>query len=95
MNVGYCDIDTNGHVNNVKYLYWILDTISEDIVKDYKITKLRISYKKSANYSDIITLSFTKNIENKLIVYSHKIADKENSVLVLAETVLQKSYVDK
>ncbi|ABR32877.1 acyl-[acyl-carrier-protein] thioesterase [Clostridium beijerinckii] len=95
LNVGYCDIDTNGHVNNVKYLYWILDTISEDIVKDYKITKLRISYKKSANYSDIITLSFTKNIENKLIVYSHKIADKENSVLVLAETVLQKSYVDK
>jgi len=94
-NVGYRDIDTNGHVNNVNYLYWILDSISEDIVKDYKITKIRISYKKSANYNEIIKLSFTKNIENNLIVYSHKIDDKDDSSLVLAETILQKKcYVD-
>jgi len=40
------DIDTNNHVNNVKYLEWMYCYIPEDIYQNYRACALKVAYKK-------------------------------------------------
>ncbi|MBC8589601.1 acyl-[acyl-carrier-protein] thioesterase [Wansuia hejianensis] len=48
------DIDYNNHVNNVRYLDWILERIPDGIEEDYVLNELEILYKKEVKYGDII-----------------------------------------
>lgn len=41
------DIDYNNHVNNVKYLNWMLEVIPEDIDEKYYLSEMDIQYKRN------------------------------------------------
>lgn len=38
------DIDSNNHMNNARYIRWIVDTFSTEELKGHLITTLRIQY---------------------------------------------------
>lgn len=40
------DIDSNGHVNNLRYLNWIFDSLPERLAKRIQFSKLNIRYQK-------------------------------------------------
>lgn len=42
--VVWSDIDTNGHVNNVKYAVWALDAVDYDILKEKSLKEMLINY---------------------------------------------------
>lgn len=42
--VVWSDIDTNGHVNNVKYAVWALDAVDYDILKEKSMKEMLINY---------------------------------------------------
>ncbi len=42
--VVWSDIDTNGHVNNVKYVVWALDVLDYDLVSKYPIKELLVNF---------------------------------------------------
>ncbi|NMM62088.1 acyl-ACP thioesterase [Clostridium sp. P21] len=85
-NVRYSDIDTNKHVNNVKYVDWAVETVPLDIVSDYSITYINIAYKKEITYGDKIkVLTQIDNKENSFACL-HKIVDEQNKELALVET---------
>ena len=42
--VVWSDIDTNGHVNNVKYAVWALDAVDYDILKGKSLKEMLINY---------------------------------------------------
>lgn len=42
--VVWSDIDTNGHVNNVKYAVWALDAVDYDILKAKSLKEMLINY---------------------------------------------------
>jgi acyl-ACP thioesterase len=42
------EIDFNGHVNNLRYLDWMLETLPDDIWEGYYICELNIRYQKEA-----------------------------------------------
>ena len=52
---GYTDIDTNGHVNNIKYANFILNAIS--LPAEAEITSFRIDYLKEITSGAEITIS--------------------------------------
>lgn len=56
-------IDTNGHVNNVKYVQFAMEYLEDNA----KVKALRAEYKKSAKYGDVIC-PVIYNEENKLTV---------------------------
>lgn len=74
------DIDYNDHVNNAKYLEWIMETIPEEIYENYILSEVEIQYKKEIKYPNTI-LSESKEINNLggEIKYIHKIVEKESN----------------
>ena len=47
-NVKRSDLDTNGHVNNTKYLMWAVDCVEDEIYDNYDIYDIKVTYRKEA-----------------------------------------------
>ena len=43
-NVRYSDLDINGHVNNIKYIEWCLDSVPADFQKEHIVENLSIEF---------------------------------------------------
>ena len=54
--VRYSDIDLNGHLNNTKYIDYILDIHDSDFYKQNQISRFLISYNKELMDNDVLTL---------------------------------------
>lgn len=83
------DTDTNKHVNNIKYLQWVIESIPEDLVDNHYLHLIDGRFIAEAQYGDIV-LSLTK----KLITdnsFAHTIKIEGNDkVCATAKTVWKK-----
>lgn len=85
--VRYSDIDSNSHVNNVKYLEWAIETVPIDIVKTYELKRVKITFEKETTYGHTV-VSNTQVIKasQDKIKCLHKIRDDEGKEITLLET---------
>ena len=60
--VRYSDIDLNGHLNNTKYIDYIVDIHDSAFYKENRITHFLINYEKELKDNDVLTL--LKNNDN-------------------------------
>ncbi|MCH3965557.1 MAG: thioesterase [Clostridium sp.] len=86
-DVRYSDIDTNRHVNNVKYVDWAIETVPLDIVENYSIKNINISYKKEATYGGKIKSSTKIEEQNGKYLGLHKISDNDGNELCIVQTL--------
>ncbi|MFX0549834.1 acyl-[acyl-carrier-protein] thioesterase [Hathewaya histolytica] len=90
-DVRYSDIDTNLHVNNVKYISWILETIPLDIILEYNLKRLTITYEKEVKYGDKINVyGDIISREDDVIVFEHKIDNSEGNRVTIGKTYWSK-----
>ena len=59
--INYTDIDLNKHVNNAKYVEYILDCYDQEFHTDHIINSLTISFLNETKYGQ--TLEFYKNTQ--------------------------------
>jgi acyl-ACP thioesterase len=52
--VGYSDLDVNEHVNNVRYVEWLLDSFDMSFRKKYEVRQLCINYLSEAKCKDTV-----------------------------------------
>ncbi len=57
----YSDLDVNHHVNNVKYVEWILDMFSLDYQNNHKIRDFEINYRNEVGYNEAVKLEGQRN----------------------------------
>ena len=55
-SVGKRDLDNNGHVNNVRYVEWALESLPEDFTHSRAVGRVKIHYKKELREGDEATL---------------------------------------
>lgn len=84
--VRYSDIDTNVHVNNVKYVAWALETMPKEIVLDYVLKNIKVTYEKETTYGEIIKVSTEIIKEENKVICRHKIVNEEGTELTLLES---------
>ncbi|KAI9120127.1 hypothetical protein K1719_008775 [Acacia pycnantha] len=48
------DLDMNHHVNNVKYVKWILETIPDQILESHQLSEITLVYRRECGISDIV-----------------------------------------
>lgn len=79
-NVRKSDIDYNNHVNNIKYLNWMLEVVPDKVDENYNLIELDIHYKKEIKLGQSIITSIDNGIikENK-IEFIQNIKEKSES----------------
>jgi len=83
--VGYQDLDTNEHVNNVRYIDWIYETLPLEFLKSHQLRQLEINYLAEAFYGQSIDITTQKNAENTFI---HSVGEQsDGTALCRARTV--------
>lgn len=86
-SVRYGDIDTNRHVNNVKYVAWAIETVPRDVVTKYELKNVKVTYQKETSYGNIVKARTQILEEEDGIVCLHKIQDKSDNELAILQTM--------
>ena len=83
--VTWSEIDTNGHVNNVKYVVWAIDAVKQEDIKERPLKELLINYDAEVMPGDVVKISRVRQeTENGIIYYiTGKVADKQNFAVKL------------
>ncbi|OMO59420.1 Acyl-ACP thioesterase [Corchorus capsularis] len=48
------DLDMNHHVNNVKYVRWMLETIPDNFLESHQLSSIILEYRRESGSSDIV-----------------------------------------
>jgi medium-chain acyl-[acyl-carrier-protein] hydrolase len=64
--VRYSDLDTNNHVNNSKYLNWVLDTLSLEFLSTHEMAHMHVRFVKEIAYGHTVH-SLAEEQENQTI----------------------------
>jgi len=62
-NIVYSDIDVNGHVSNVKYLEWFLDTYEYDFRHNHLLEEFEMNFLSECKYGQSVNI-FKDNTDN-------------------------------
>ena len=78
--ITWSEIDTNGHVNNVKYVVWAIDAVKAEDIKERPLKELLINYDAEVMPGDIVKISRVRQETEDGIIYyiTGKVADKQN-----------------
>lgn len=90
-DVRYSDIDTNRHVNNEKYIAWALEAVPMDVVLNYTLSNMKVTYEKETTYGETIRVLTQLENQGNRVICTHKIVDKEDKQLTLLETIWEKN----
>ena len=69
-NVYFSHLDVNGHVNNVKYLEYVIDSFDHDFLVNHKLKSLEMNFLAEALYGDVIDI---KTQQTKNLSYLHSL----------------------
>ncbi|MDD5794190.1 acyl-[acyl-carrier-protein] thioesterase [Clostridium sp. HCP1S3_B4] len=84
-NIRYSDIDSNGHVNNVKYMEWAIESVPIEIIQDYELNSIKVTFEKETVYGESVHVSAQIIKEDDKITTVHVIKSKEGKVLTKIE----------
>ena len=56
----FCEFDINGHINNTKYIAWLLDSLGMDALQGRYLSDLTVSYEKEIRELAPLTFALSK-----------------------------------
>ncbi len=83
LHIHYSDLDIYQHVNNVKYVKWVIDSCLSEILLKKKIHELEINYLHEAKLDQILEIFNVTNNSTSNIVIKTKNTDIENCRAVI------------
>lgn len=85
-DIRYSDIDSNKHVNNVKYVEWAMEAIPIEVINDYQLTRIKVTFEKETTYGERISSSATvKQVNENSLKSYHTISNSDGIELTLLE----------
>ena len=71
--VRYSDIDIHHHVNNIKYIEWILDSAPFEINQTHQIQTFEVNFLAESSYEDAISIQ-TETLQESPPVFLHRVS---------------------
>jgi medium-chain acyl-[acyl-carrier-protein] hydrolase len=91
-NIRYSDIDSNNHVNNVKYVEWAIEAVPVDVIDNYVLKRIKVTFEKETIYGDKVLVSATvKEMDDISLKSYHTIRNSEGTELTLLEADWEKA----
>lgn len=50
----WSDMDANQHVNNVKYIGWLLESVPTNVLEDYNMIRMTLEYRRECRQSNVL-----------------------------------------
>lgn len=80
--IRYSDIDFNRHVNNAKYVEWAIESLPIEVVRDFKLENIKVTFEKECTYGEEIrALSSVRKEEDGSLTSIHRIESKDGMEL--------------
>lgn len=78
--VTWSEIDTNGHVNNVKYVVWAIDAVEQETIQEKPLKELLVNYDAEVMPGDIVKIFRIRQETEEGTTYyiTGKVGDKQN-----------------
>ncbi|XPV70326.1 MAG: acyl-[acyl-carrier-protein] thioesterase [Halarcobacter sp.] len=73
--VNMYDTDTNKHVNNLRYLQWLMESIPDEILDNYYLYFIDGRFISEANYGDSILSLTNKDVEENSFIHTIQIKE--------------------
>ncbi|KAG9445899.1 hypothetical protein H6P81_012027 [Aristolochia fimbriata] len=87
----WSDMDINQHVNNVKYIGWILESVPMYVLEHYNLTRMELEYRRECRQSQLLeSLTSMKAAHNEAYL-----ENKNSSTANLGSTHLLRMQKDK
>ncbi len=67
------DTDMNKHVNNIRYLQWVMESIPEEIIDNYYLDSIDGRFVSEAQYNDVIVSLTNRGIDENSFVHTIKV----------------------
>jgi acyl-ACP thioesterase len=84
--VRYSDIDIHHHVNNIKYIEWILDSVPFEMNQTHQIHTFEINFLAESSYEDVISIQ-TETLQESPPAFLHRVSrEGEGKELCRART---------
>ena len=83
LDVRYSDLDVNGHVNNVHYIEWSLESLPSDLLRSHAVKTLDVVFRAEANLADAVSVGVH---EIEPLTFLHRVRAHERE-LARARTV--------
>lgn len=77
----YSDIDFNKHVNNTKYVEWAIDSLPIEILTEYTLQNIKVTFEKECTYGQIIRVLSSVREEDRHLTTLHKIEAEDGKEL--------------
>ncbi|XP_062200861.1 palmitoyl-acyl carrier protein thioesterase, chloroplastic-like [Phragmites australis] len=74
------DLDMNHHVNNVKYVRWMLETLPDHFLQQHQLSSIILEYRKECGSSDVVQSICQPDIDS--------VPPKENVSMVIEPSLL-------
>lgn len=79
----WSDMDANQHVNNVKYIGWILESMATNVLEDYEMKNITLEYRRECRQSNVLEslTSISKpanNHHNNIIITADEDEDEDD-----------------
>ena len=83
--VTWSEVDTNGHVNNVKYVTWAIDAVKPEDIKEHPLKELLINYDAEVMPGDTVKISRVRQENEEGVVYyiTGRVDEKQNFAVKL------------
>lgn len=87
--VNMYDTDSNKHVNNIRYLQWLMESIPEEILDNYYLHFIDGRFIAEAQYGDVILSSTKEDEEVNTFIHTIRIKDS-GKVCATGKTIWKK-----
>lgn len=86
---GYSDTDINGHINNAKYIDFIMDCFSMEEHKSHNVKSIQVNYIKEVFPGDELVLYRDLSRADSNLVYIEGVADSDQKPVFSAELTVE------
>jgi len=86
------DVDSNKHVNNIRYYHWLVESLPDDITDEYVLKRVNARFYAEAKYGEKIRIYLKHEPRQNAFLHTMR-SSLDNRLLVAAHTVLEKKAV--
>lgn len=85
-NIRYADIDSNRHVNNVKYIEWAIEAVPMEVIDEYEVKRIKVTFEKECKYGETVSsCAAITQVDNNNLKSQHIIKNGDGKELTLLE----------